>query len=308
VHTEGRFVATNGLSLFEQTWSPAGEPRAVLVLVHGLEDHSDRYAAFAEDAARAGIRVRAFDLRGHGDSEGDRVYVDSFEEYLADLGAFLQEVRPEAPDTPLFLFGHSMGGAIVALYTIRHHPPVRGVILSAPALERGEDVSSIEATFARMFGSITPTLALLSLDDQKFSRDPRVVSAMQQDPLVYHGAGPARTAAELLHAIDEIDEHMEQMTTPFLVMHGTADGLTNPAGSRALHARAAVADKTILLYPGAYHDLLHEPEHARVEADVLGWILARSSRAAAPPAPAPTAAPAPPAAPAPAPATPAAPH
>lgn len=283
-HTEGRFVATNGLSLFEETWSPEGEPRAVVVVVHGLKDHADRYAAFAEGLARSGVRVRAFDLRGHGDSQGDRVYVDSFEEYLADLGAFLEEVRPEAPDTPLFLFGHSMGGAIVALYSMRFHPPVAGVVLSAPALRRGDDVSGIDAFFARVFGGATPTLALLSLDDEAFSRDPRVVAAMKRDPLVYDAAGPARTGAALLSAMDRIDAQMETMTAPLLLLHGTADEITSPEGSRALYARAGSRDKLILLYPGLYHDLLHEPEHARIEGDITQWILARAPAKSAPPA------------------------
>ncbi len=271
-HDEGRFDGKDGVSLFEESWRPTTQAKAVLVMVHGLKDHADRYAVLAEAAVEKGYAVYAFDLRGHGDSDGDRVWVDSFDDYLADLKIFLERVRAKEPNKPLFLFGHSMGGAIVTLYTLTEKPALAGLLLSAPALKPGEDVSGFLIGVTKMLGSLTPTLAVLELDDNAFSRDPQVVAEMKADPLVYQGKGPARTAKELLKALARIDEAMEQLTVPLFIMHGTQDKLTNPAGSEALQQRAASTDKTLKRYEGLFHDLIHEPEKKQVMSDLLTWL------------------------------------
>jgi acylglycerol lipase len=277
IHREGRLEGAGGVSLFNQEWTPDGAVRATLLIVHGLKDHSDRYAGFAERLARAGYRVRAFDLRGHGDSAGDRVWVDRFDEYLEDLDIEIEKVRGELPNKPVFLMGHSMGGAIVTLAALQGRSPVRGLILSAPALKRGSQVSGFVAGIAGILGSVAPRLAVLDLRDEDFSRDPQVVEGMKRDPLISHGKGPARTGKGLLSAIERIQVGMEKLTIPVLALHGTEDRLTNPDGSRELVSRAASQDKTLKLYPGLFHDLLHEPEHAQVEQDILTWLDARSA-------------------------------
>jgi alpha-beta hydrolase superfamily lysophospholipase len=268
------FTGAGGVGLFEQSWRPQQGTTAALIVVHGLKDHSGRYAGLAEDLCKRGVAVYAFDLRGHGNSEGRRVWVDSFDQYLADLDIFVKRVRSREPGKPLFLFGHSMGGAIVTLYTITAKPQVAGLILSGPALKVGDGVSGFLIGMTRLLSSITPRLAVMKLENKDFSRDPAVVANMGQDPLIYQGAGPARTAAELLHAIARIQAAMDAFDVPVLMLHGTADKLTNPDGSRELSARARSSDKTLKLYGGLYHDLLHEPERAQVMGDLTGWLTA----------------------------------
>ena len=278
-HEESTFEGTGGVQLFSQSWRPVGEePRAVLIVVHGLRDHSSRYGELAEHMVGQGFAVHAFDLRGHGRSEGVRVHIDSFEEYLLDLGTFLERVRQREPGKPVFLLGHSMGGAIVTLFTLEKKPDIQGMVLSAPALKPGADVSKALVATTKVVGGILPNLKVLELDPKQFSRDPEVVKENQTDPLIFQEGGPARTASRLLSALNTISERMEEVTTPMLVMHGTADTVTDPEGSKALVQRAQSTDKTLKLYDGLFHDLLHEPEKAQVTADVVQWLVERAAR------------------------------
>jgi acylglycerol lipase len=283
-HAEGTFEGSGGIHLFEQSWRPKGAARGVLVIMHGLKDYSGHYAWVAEALVERGYAVYAFDLRGHGRSEGDRVWVNAFDEYLNDLDIFVRRVREKEPGKPLFIFGHSMGGAIVTLYTLTRKPQIAGLLLSGPALKPGSDVSGFLIGVTKFLGSVFPSLGVLNLDNKSFSRDPAVVAGMDTDPLIYNKAGPARTASELLKAMEQIQEHMEEMTVPFIAMHGTADKLTNPEGSKDLYAKAKSTDKTLKLYDGFYHDLLHEPEKQTVFNDLAGWLDAHTAAAAGAPA------------------------
>ena len=282
-HEEGRFSGTQNTNLFEQSWKPLNGPtKAILIIVHGLKDHSDRYAEVARKLTQNGFGVYAFDLRGHGDSEGRRVWTDSFDDYITDLELFYDYVHKLEPNQPIYLFGHSMGGAIVTSFVLKHQNlytrPVEGMVLSAPALKPGEDINGFLIGVTKMLGSITPSLAVLDLDDDKFSRDPKVVQDMKNDPLIYHGKGPARTAKELLKALASIQERMTDVTIPFITLHGTKDGLTNPDGSREIFKLAKAKDKSIRIYEGVYHDLLHEPEKDKIYGDMLAWLNAQTAK------------------------------
>jgi alpha-beta hydrolase superfamily lysophospholipase len=279
-HEQSTFEGTGGLRLFSQSWRPVDEePRAVLIVVHGLRDHSSRYGELAVHLVGQGFAVHAFDLGGHAHSEGVRVHIDSFDEYLSDLGLFLERVREREPGKPVYLFGHSMGGAIVTLFTLEKKPDIQGLVLSAPAMKPGADVSGALIATTKVLGGVLPNLKVLELDPKQFSRDPEVVKDNETDPLVFQQGGPARTASRLLAALNTLSERMEEVTTPVLVLHGTADTVTDPEGSKALVERARSTDKSLKLYEGLFHDLVHEPEKARVIADVVQWLQAHASAA-----------------------------
>jgi len=270
-HRDGTFQSKDGkVTLYEQSWRPQTDPRAVIVVVHGLMDHSSRYEAFAFDALRRGYAVYAYDQRWHGRSSGERVWVDAFDDYLDDLDAYLKRVEAAEPNVPRFVLGFSMGGAVVTLDTIARHPKVNGLVLCGAALE-------IDAPGAKVFGvkvvaTVAPRAAVFELDPDQFSRDPANVWGGRVDPLIFHDPAPAHTAKELIEAIGRIGERMEDVTPPILVMHGGADTVTPPHGSRELVRRARSTDKTLSIYDGLFHDLLREPERDRVSADVLDWV------------------------------------
>jgi Lysophospholipase len=175
----------------------------------------------------------------------------------------------------VFLFGHSMGGLVTVLYVLNRRPEVRGLLLSAPALEVNPDLAPLLRRISQVLGRFAPTLPTVRSPQGSISRDPAVIEDAMNDPLNYHGRTLARTGAELLRAGTEAQKRLHELTIPFLVFHGTADPLVSPAGSRHLHERAAAADKTLKLYDGLYHETFNEPERERVLGDVSTWLAER---------------------------------
>ncbi|MCI4351068.1 MAG: lysophospholipase [Thermoplasmata archaeon] len=277
---ESTFLGAGGLRLFRRTWRPTGPPRGTVVLVHGLKDHSGRYTAIAEALLARGYVVEAFDLPGHGRSEGRRAFIRTFDDLLEDLDRLLGTLRERRSPEPMFLFGHSLGGELVALFTITRNPPVAGVLLNGAALKVPNDVSPRLVRTTKFLGRWLPGLRVFKAPDEQYSRDPDVVQSMKLDPLIEHRPMPARTAAQSLLAMDRIAAGRAQFQRPLLAMHGTADRLTNPEGSRELVDAAVSSDKLLRLWPGWFHDLLHEPEHAAVTAELLAWIEKRTPAAA----------------------------
>lgn len=273
-HDQGQFIGVGKMPLYWQSWQPTkARKRGALVVTHGLKDHSARYEEFAHALNQAGYAVYAFDLRGHGDSAGDRVGVLLFDDYVMDLDIFLYRVMSQET-VPVFMFGHSMGGAIVTLDEIQYHPPVAGMILSGAALLPGVSAGKIGIT--RFTAAIDPDFDAFNLDIDKFSRDPAVVAAAKKDPLVYQGAATVRMATKLIDAIERIDASMEKVTAPILILHGKADEVTPPDGSQMLYVRASSTDKTLTLYGKMFHDLLHEPEKTNVTSDIVAWMNAHT--------------------------------
>jgi alpha-beta hydrolase superfamily lysophospholipase len=273
--TDEVFERPDHISLYGRALRPeAGEVRGVVVFVNGLKDHGDHYAAVSQEIAAKGFATYAFDTRGHGRSSGERAYVERFDEYVDDLSAFVEHVRAREPGKPIFVFGHSMGGAIVTLWAVERHPDVAGIILSGPALEI--DGPAVQSAAVRLFDTLTPRATVFDLPNENFSRDPAVVADMSHDPLVYQDPATAHLAAEILGAMERVWAHPEKLTVPLLALHGTADKLTAPSGSRDLVALAGSRDKTLRLYDGFFHDLVHEPGHERVVADMTHWLDAHA--------------------------------
>lgn len=271
------FTGAGGVQLYGQHWRPTtGEPRAVLVIHHGLADHGDRYAGFAERMVHAGFAVWALDMRGHGRSAGPRVSSPSIDAYLDDLDAFVAQVRAGEPGRPVFLLGHSLGGLIVTLYTIERRPALAGLVVLGPAL--AFDAPPLQAGAIRFVAGLAPGAPLLATPHHDFSGDPAVGDEMDRDPLIADGKGPARTVRAAIDGVARVWAHPERLTVPLLAAHGTGDKLTAPSGSRDLVARAGAADKTLRLYPGLNHDLLREPggRGAEVAGELEAWLVAHA--------------------------------
>ncbi len=272
---EQSFAGADGRYLFERRWLPVSAPRAALIIVHGYAEHSGRYAHVGQHLAGAGYAVYAFDLRGHGLSDGKRASVRSFAEYLADLRLYVARVREHARGLPVFVLGHSMGGGIVALFASVDAPAVRGVLLSGAVLPNGGAAGWILARAVELFAKVAPDLPTFSLSAASVSRDEDVVRRYEDDPLVYHGRIRAGLAAAMSRAARRIARDERTIDLPLLIMHGTDDALTSPDGSRRLYERAASLDKTLKLYDGLYHEILNEPEQLQVLADIVVWLDAR---------------------------------
>ena len=272
----GELMAFDGTRLFTRTYKPTEPARAVILGMHGLAEHSGRYEHVAEFLTDAGFVFETFDLRGHGHSDGARAFVKSFDVYLHDFDIVLSEVARRHPNLPVFLFGHSLGGTIVVLYTIIHQPEIAGLVLSAPELKISESISPVLIKLAPLIGKLFPKLPTVVLDKNAISSDPAVVRQYDEDPLNCRRGIPARTGAELNRGIKDIESQMEKLTLPFIIMHGTSDNLADIRGSQKLFEQTRSADKTFKSYDGFYHEILNEPEKLRVLTDLREWLISHS--------------------------------
>jgi acylglycerol lipase len=262
-----------GLRIFWQSWLPESEPRAIVVIAHGVSEHSDRYVHVAERLVKDGYAVYAIEHRGHGRSDGTRALIDRIDHAVADLDQLVFHAAAQHPDIQVFLLGHSMGGAVAVSYAVRHQDRLSGLMLSG-ALAALEAAPAHMRIAARVLSVLAPKLPLVEIDATLVSRDPAVVKEYVEDPLVYHGKLPVRTIAELASAIDAFPTGAARITIPTLIMYGTADGLCPPEGSVMLGERIGAEDVTVRAYEGLYHEILNEPEQGRVLDDMRAWLAA----------------------------------
>ncbi len=274
-HQTSMTTTPEGLRLHQQAWL-GDAPKAAVVLVHGYAEHSGRYEHVAQRFTEAGYDVYAFDLRGHGRSQGSpRAFVQTLDEHTSDVEQFVASVRQQTGDLPLFLLGHSMGGAISARFLIDGDRGLAGVILSAPALRKAGLLGRpLEALFL-LVAKRWPLLRLPKLGGDKVSRDPEVVEQYDSDPLIYREGMPMGTAAAVILATRVVDKRSDEITLPILLAHGTDDALVNSDASKRLHERIGSQDKTLKLYEGLYHEILNEPERDQVMQDMIDWLDAR---------------------------------
>ena len=200
-HEEGFF---NGVRIYYQCWLPETEPKAVLLVVHGLAEHGGRYMNLVNHFIPLGYAVYAADLLGHGRSEGARVYLERFADYTDTLASFREMIRGWQKGKPVFLVGHSMGGLIGALYLLSHQDELAGAVLSGPAVKPPDDISPFVLFAGKVLSALMPKLGLIQLEAEGVSRDPAVVKAYETDPLVFRGKITARLGAEMIRAMGRI--------------------------------------------------------------------------------------------------------
>jgi alpha-beta hydrolase superfamily lysophospholipase len=270
-HHEDFFETTSNLRLYEQSWR-LENPAAIIVIVHGYGEHSGRYCWVASQLVCQGLAVYTFDLRGHGKSEGERGFVESFDDYLRDLEFFLHRVKAREPGKPLFLLGHSMGGTISTLFVIRQQPALSGLVVSSAVLGISSHIPLMLVRAMIGVGQLVPKLPTIRIDTCKISRAQEIVRAYETDPLVYHRRIPARTLVEILKAIFEIQSHAFEIGLPLLIQHGTDDQIVTVEGSQQLYASVQSDNKYLKLYNHCYHELLNEPEKVLVLSNIATWI------------------------------------
>jgi len=274
-YREGKFRGYNKLNLYYQYWSPPADPKAILLVVHGLAEHSGRYANLANYFVPKGYVVYSYDHRGHGKSEGLPCYVERFADYLNDLKTFVDIVRHEQGHTKMFIIGHSMGGTIAVAYAAHHQHKLAGLLLSGASLKTSPTISPALIKMAGILSVLLPKIGITILDASAISQDKAIVDTYVTDPLVYRGRIRARLGAELIKAMQGLLSQMPEVNLPILIMHGAADRLSDPEGSQMLFERVGSKDKTLKLYDGCYHEIFSGPEREQVFKDVEIWLEAR---------------------------------
>ncbi len=274
-HTEARLQGADQRSIYRQCWEPEATPKAILLLVHGAGEHSGRYLHVAEFFVEQGLAVLALDHRGHGHSDGKPGHIDVFDDYLVDLAVFHNEVERRFPGVPIFLLGHSLGGLIACNYLLQQQDRFVGCILSGELIKSDLQPGWMQRGVIRLLALVAPRLGVMQLDASGVSRDAEEVKKYVEDPLVLHGKASARMVRELFAGMATLQADAAGITLPMLMLHGDADVLTSPDGSRYLHQHISSTDKTLTIYPGLYHEILNEPERQDVLDQILSWCEAR---------------------------------
>ena len=279
-HIEFTQQAPDGIQFFFQGWQPDAPPLAIISLVHGLGEHSGRYAHVAAALNDAGYALLGFDLRGHGKSGGPRGHTPSYDALMDDIGRLLDEASQRYPGKPQFLYGHSLGGNLVLNYALRRLTTlseaersrrVAGVVATSPAIRTATPPSGSQITLAKIMNKLQPAMQMangLALDG--LARDPEVIRAYTNDPLV-HNKISVRLALEMLQAGEWALAHAAEFPIPLLLAHGTADKLTSAPASQEFAAKVR-GDCTLKLWEGFYHETHNEPEKADVLAFMTDWL------------------------------------
>ena len=272
VHVE-KIEGKGGLNIVVRSWRPASAPRAILAIVPGFNSHSGQYTWVAEQFVSSGLAVYAVDLRGRGESDGERFYVDSFDDYVDDVTRMVSLAKSREPGLPVFVLGHSAGGVVGCFYALANQTDLAGFICESFAFQ----VPAPDFAIAALKGlsHIAPHAHVLRLKNEDFSRVQAVVDMMNNDPLIAHETQPTKTVAELARADERLKASFPQFSLPLLILHGTLDKATRPGGSQLFYDTAGSGDKTLKFYEGYYHDPLHDVGKEVVMADIQHWIGAR---------------------------------
>jgi alpha-beta hydrolase superfamily lysophospholipase len=270
---EYRWETLDHLPLYAQSWLPADQTKAAICLVHGLGDHSGRFSThFARTLTGAGYAVLAFDLRGHGKSGGPRGHLPSILSYLSDIDLLLAHARERFPDLPVFLYGHSLGGILVLSYALHRQPSLAGVIATGPGLRTALEEQKIKIASSKLLGVLIPSLTIpTGLVPGDISRDPVIVNAYVQDPLVHRKATTSFARCMLEENKWILANAASFPQVPLLLMHGTGDRIAYSRGSQEF-ARLAGERCTLKLWEGLFHEIHNEPEKDQVFAYLINWL------------------------------------
>ncbi|MCF2446604.1 lysophospholipase [Dyadobacter sp. CY345] len=267
------FGNDKGQNIFYRNWVNGGRPKCVVIIIHGLNSHSGYYKNFAAQLNEHQYEVYALDLRGRGESDGERYYISDYRDIISDIDQLIEIIICEHPNRPIFLLGHSAGGVFASVYAVTHQAKLKGLIAESFAFHL--PVPGFALAVMKLLGNLIPHTRLVKLNNQDFSRDQSVVETMNNDPLLANEKQPAKTMQQLLYAADFLKNNMSEINLPLLILHGTADKATNPSGSKYFFEQASSTDKRLKLYEGHYHDLLNDKYHGIVVKDILRWLHER---------------------------------
>lgn len=267
----------DGCDYYGKAWQPEGPPKAVILLIHGLAEHINRYDGFAAFLVDAGYAVIGWDHYGHGKSSNKRGHIPEYETFWREIEQVEREAANHFRGFPIFAYGHSMGGGILLSYAIAQQPKHwEGMVISAPLIRPAFEAPRLLLALARLMRGIWPTFSQSNqIDVNMLSRDKEVVKAYQEDPLV-HTRITAELAVSILDKGKEIEAHTQELPIPCLLMHGTADGITDHKATEKW-AKQLPGDVELRLWEGFYHELHEEPEPDRkaVLQAVVDWFDAK---------------------------------
>jgi len=261
--------------LYFRYW-PAENAKGVVLLVHGLGEHCQRYEHLAAHLNKAGYALSSMDLPGHGQSTGIRGHIDSFDDYQNAVLRLLKRTKAWHKNLPIFILGHSMGGLIATRLLLRYQNKFSGAMLSGAAIQSPQEPPAWQVAIIKLVAKLFPKAKMLALDASAVSRDPAVVKKYMDDPLISKEKLSAQFLVGMTDAMKECKDHAAQIDLSLKIMHGSADVMTAPAGSQFLHDTVSSNDKQLTMYQGLFHEIFNEPEGEDIFAEMVTWMDART--------------------------------
>jgi len=259
------FPGIRDTNVFYQCWLPEETPKAIILLVHGLVEHSGRYMNMVNYFVPKSYAVYGFDHIGHGKSPGQRTHINQFKDFTDNIKIYFDHIQSWHNGLPIVLFGHSMGGLISANYLLDYQDELAAAVLSGPPLILPDIVSR---TLGGLIAKFVPWMGLIQINPNDVCRDQAVVQEYIDDPLVYNGRISAKLLSEIVKGMQRINDEAHMIHLPLCIVHGGADKLADPAGAQMLFDRVRSKQKFIQIYDGLYHEVLNEPEHPQVLKDI----------------------------------------
>lgn len=270
---ENSFTTPDGIRIHTGYYPPATDSNRVVLIVHGLSEHFGRYRHVADHLTSAGYHVYGIDHRGHGQSDGERIHVDSHTQFINDLKIYVNRIQANLPNADFFMLGHSMGSVICLQFVLENPDIAKGLVVTGTAT----DVASGVPTLLRTVGNIVSRIyskAPISAPDGNsvLTRDPEMLKQAEADPLFYKGWTKASIAKYILDTGEMIQGRASDIKLPILIMHGESDELTPISGSHYMYEHVGSEDKTLKTYPEMFHEILNEIGREEVMADVTAWL------------------------------------
>jgi len=265
-------TSLDGLKISTRSWLPPGKPTAIIAIVPGFNSYSAYYQWAADQLVAKNYAVYAVDLRGRGESDGERFYVENYDDYVNDVEQMIDLAKTQQPGLPVFLLGHSAGGVIACIYALDHQTELKGFICESFAHQ--VPAPDFVLSVLKGLSHVAPHAHVLKLKNEDFSRDPAVVTAMNNDPLIANESQPTKTMQQLVLADERLKKEFPLITLPIFILHGSLDKATKPSGSQFFYNTAGSKDKTIKIYEGHFHDLLNDVGKESVMTDIEDWVAA----------------------------------
>jgi alpha-beta hydrolase superfamily lysophospholipase len=274
-HREDHFTTPDGSNIYTQAWLPDRKPQAIILIVHGLGEHSGRYGNYVDYFVPRGYALYGFDTRGHGRSSGPRGYVERFDRFVDDVEQRAAQARLDWPDTPLFILAHSLGSLMGLSYARQYPDRLNGLIVTGTALQDTLELPPWQRSLATVLSRVTPSLKVNNgIALSSLSHDSAVIAAYETDPLTHTWATPRlATEAEAVRA--QIRQGAATWQVPTLMLHGGADLICVPEGARLFATQTPPGVVGYRTYPGLYHEIHNEPEKEQIFNDVEAWLQTR---------------------------------
>lgn len=269
------FFDNAGQKVFLRSWKPAGPPKAIVTICHGIYSHSGYYLWAGEQLAAAGYSVYALDLPGRGRSEGKRFFITDIGAYVDAVARMIELAKSREPGLPVFQLGHSAGGVTSTTYALDNQDKIAGLICESFAYR--VFAPDFALPILKWLGKTFPNAPALKLPLPAFTRDPGRLKEMQEDPLIAGEVQPAATIGAFVRASERLHRDFSTIRLPVFILHGAADKATVPAGSEEFFGSASSTDKTLKLYDGHVHDLLNDIGREGVMADIVAWLDRRAT-------------------------------